>query len=198
MQLRIQHIQGLLYPWASFPALKKCLRCFLALSCLEGGGFVIDPKVPCFLALVFSACACDSNTPPGDSSPSVPTGAPPPTAPRAKPRATDSDIIARFRLSLDVLRGELAEKGEIYRERSPDGNSSSSNRAPILITNKVRTRLYKALAPSPLRIRVTTRADHVTLTGQVENLERLQKAIVAVLSVPDVSALTSKVQVSAD
>jgi len=154
---------------------------------------VIDSRVPYFLVLAFSLYACDRDAPRD-----MPAAVPPPVAPQAKPRVTEASIIARFRLSFDGLREELLEKGEIYRERSPDGTSSPSSLAPVMITSRVRTRLLHAVAPSPLRILVTTREGHVTLTGEVESVERLQKALVAVLSAPYVRALTSRVQVSTD
>ena len=80
------------------------------------------------------------------------------------------------------LPGELSEKGEIYRERRVDGTSSAWSLASVMITSNVGTRLLHTVAPSPLRSRVTTRDRHVTLNGEVESVERVQKAPVAVLS----------------
>ena len=157
------------------------------------GGFVIDPKIPCVLVLLLGVGACDCDGPR-----SAPTVAPQPSAPAAKPGSTAASAIARFGLSVDALRAELAEKAAIHRERSPDWKPSGSNPAPILLANMVRTRLLNAVRPSPLRILVSTRESHVTLTGHVDTVERLQKAILAVLSVVDVRAVTSKVKVSPD
>lgn len=90
------------------------------------------------------------------------------------------------------------EKGEVKRMRAGSGPGGAPL-SDVLINTRVRTRLQNEPdVPFMMGLEATTENGLVTLTGRVGSFEQVQKAMLAAFRVPEVTGVTSRLQVEPD
>lgn len=105
-------------------------------------------------------------------------------------------------MSLQELTKDLLERGEIVRERAPAAGAEPGAKVLELddarISGKVLTRLLADPFVPTMSLAVEAHAGRITLTGRVGTVEQLQRALLVVLSVPEVRGVISKLVVEPD
>jgi len=120
-------------------------------------------------------------------------------SPNASGGLTDQDpAIVEHHLGVDALKKELAEKGEISRERAPGGARGTESSGDALIAAKVMARFRKDPEVPAMSLEVESHEGRVTLTGRVATLDQLQHALLAALRVPEARCVISKILVEPD